>query len=215
LSYVFANRNNSKIVTQIGIGLATHFIAGHLIVRFEENLQEAAMQGELSHPSLRQTWRGFVIRVGKKLRKKINRVLIPYSTVGNPPVFDPGVFSWTADLEAEWQAIEAEARAVMQKRETVPPLGDISPDHAGLTQGNNNWRCFFIWGYGYKVPGNAAQCPRTTALVEQIPGLKSAFFFDSHARRLHSLPPRGDIRNDHLPPCSHRAERARKMQDPG
>jgi len=126
--------------------------------------------------AMRQAWRDFVIRRGKKLRKDINCFLIPYSTVGNPPVFDPGVFAWTAALEADWQAIEAEGRALLQQREIVPPLKVISPDHAGLTKNEDKWQAFFIWGYGLKLAKNAALCPRTTALVEQIPGLKSAIF---------------------------------------
>ena len=99
-------------------------------------------------------------------------------------MFDPGVFSWTAILEDEWQAIRAEALAVLQQREAVPPLKEISPDHARLAAYDSKWQSYFIWGYGYKLTGNAARCPRTTALVEQIPGLKSAFF-SIHAPGVH------------------------------
>lgn len=35
---------------------------------------------------------------------------------------------------------------------------------------------FFLWGYGYRIDDNANLCPRTTALVESIPGLNTAFF---------------------------------------
>jgi beta-hydroxylase len=133
---------------------------------------------------MRQAWRNFVVASGKKLRTKVNRLLLQYSTVGNPPVFDPGVFPWTAILEAQWQTIRAEALAVLQQREAVPPVQEISPDHARLADYENKWQSYFIWGYGYKLAANAARCPRTTALVEQIPGLKSALF-SIHAPGVH------------------------------
>ena len=99
-------------------------------------------------------------------------------------MFDPGVFPWTAILEAQWQTIRAEALAVLQQREAVPPVQEISPDHARLADYENKWQSYFIWGYGYKLAANAARCPRTTALVEQIPGLKSALF-SIHAPGVH------------------------------
>ena len=133
---------------------------------------------------MRQALRDFIVNNGKKLRGNVNRLLARYSTVGNPPVFDPSVFSWTAMLEEEWQAIRAEALAVLEQREAVPPLQEISPDHARLAAYDNKWQSYFIWGYGYKLAGNADRCPRTTALVEQIPGLKSAFF-SIHAPGVH------------------------------
>lgn len=87
-------------------------------------------------------------------------------------------------LEREWETIRDEALAVLRQRDAVPPLREISPDHARLAAYDNKWQSFFIWGYGYKLAGNAARCPRTTALVERIPGLKSAFF-SIHAPGVH------------------------------
>ncbi len=133
---------------------------------------------------VRETWRNSVIQWGKKLRKKVNRVLVRYSTVGNPPVFESENFPWTARLEAEWQSIQAKAQTVLRHREAVPPLKEISPDHARLAQNDTKWQSYIIWGYGYKSTSNAARCPKTTALVEQIPGLKSAFF-SIHAPGVH------------------------------
>ena len=38
------------------------------------------------------------------------------------------------------------------------------------------WRSFFLWGYGYAIEDNLAQCPRTAEIVARIPDLNSAFF---------------------------------------
>ena len=35
-------------------------------------------------------------------------------------------------LEEEWEAIRDEALAVLKQRDAVPPLKEISPDHARL-----------------------------------------------------------------------------------
>ncbi len=38
-------------------------------------------------------------------RPGLNRFLVRYSLVGDPVVFDPASFPWTAELEANWRAI--------------------------------------------------------------------------------------------------------------
>jgi aspartyl/asparaginyl beta-hydroxylase (cupin superfamily) len=118
--------------------------------------------------------RSLVYRAGKKLRPWFDGVLARSSTVGDPPVFDPRAFPWTADLEANWEAIRAEALRVLQS-EDIPVLPDISPDH-GRLGADRKWRSFFLYGYGYQVEANCAKCPVTADLVARTPGLNSAFF---------------------------------------
>ncbi len=112
---------------------------------------------------------------GRRIRKPLDRVLARYSRVGNPPVFDHGTFDWAPMLEREWETIRDEARAVMADEAYTPPLRELSPDHRGIAK-DDHWRCFFIWGYGARVARNAELCPRTTEIVERIPGLLSAFY---------------------------------------
>ena len=112
---------------------------------------------------------------GGHLRHLIDALIISSSTLGDREIFNPRDFSWAQRLESQWPVILEEAEAILRHRDSVPPLAEISIDHerigaAGL------WRSFFIWGYGIKVEKNAARCPRTTEIVEQIPGLKTALF---------------------------------------
>lgn len=116
-----------------------------------------------------------LVKFGRKIRKPLDRVLTKYSRVGNPSVFEADTFGWATGLEAEWEAIRDEALAVMANDANTPPLRELSPDHRGIAR-DDHWRCFFIWGYGKRVAQNAALCPRTTAAVERIPGLLSAFY---------------------------------------
>ncbi len=119
--------------------------------------------------------RSFIFRLGKKLRPWLNSVLAAQSEVGNPPVFEPATFPWTDLLERNWDKVRAEALAVLENRNAIPILEQISPDHRRISDGPK-WRSFFLWGYGYQVPTNCARCPQTSWLMEQIPGLNSAFF---------------------------------------
>ena len=127
----------------------------------------APMQAERGRP--------LIIRVGKHLRGLFDRLIASSSLVSNDPVLDVRDFAWTQSLRANWQAIRDEAIAVALRGDASPSLATISPDHRAIAE-VDKWRSFFLWGYGYRIDDNADRCPRTAALVEQIPGLNSAFF---------------------------------------
>jgi len=119
--------------------------------------------------------RPLIIRLGKHLRGVFDRLIASSSLVSNAPVLDVRDFPWTASLRANWQAIRDEAMAVARHREAVPSLAAISPDHRAIAE-MDKWRSFFLWGYSFPIEDNIAQCPKTAAIVAQIPGLNSAFF---------------------------------------
>lgn len=118
--------------------------------------------------------RPLIIRVGKRLRGVFDRLIGASSLVATDPVLDVRDFAWTALLREHWQVIRDEAVAVSQVG-AAPSLATISPDHRSIAR-IGKWRSFFLWGYGYPIDENLARCPRTQALVQQIPGLNSAFF---------------------------------------
>ena len=124
-----------------------------------------------------------IVRYGKRLRRLINHTIAKYSLVGNPPVFEEGLFAWTGDLEANWKSVFAEIQSLMNHRENIPSLGEISPDHERLAE-EGTWQSYFLWGYGYKVEANCRHCPNTVKLIEKIPGLKTAMF-SIHAPGVH------------------------------
>lgn len=116
-----------------------------------------------------------IYRIGKKMRHRVSAIVARSSRVGDRPVFDPTRFGWIAELEARAPAIRRELEAVLAYREAIPPLASISPDHRRIAP-PGTWKSFFLHGYGYKVEENCARCPVTSAAVERIPGLNSAFF---------------------------------------
>tara|TARA_R110002124_G_scaffold114222_3_gene268788 strand:+ start:354 stop:1139 length:786 start_codon:yes stop_codon:yes gene_type:complete len=119
--------------------------------------------------------RPLIIRLGKRLRGSMNRISAAQSKIPNGSIIQASAFPWTDHLAENWQTIAQEAAAILRHRDAVPPLNDISPDHARIA-GDGNWRSFFLVGYGYEVPENCARAPATAELVRQIPDLNSAFF---------------------------------------
>jgi ornithine lipid ester-linked acyl 2-hydroxylase len=116
-----------------------------------------------------------IYRLGKKLRHRVSAVVARSSRVGDQPVFDAALFPWVAEVESRWAEIRAELEPLLTKREAIPPLADISPDHRRIAP-PGTWKSFFLHGYGYRVEENLQRCPKTAEIVARIPGLNSAFF---------------------------------------
>lgn len=117
----------------------------------------------------------FIMRFGKWMQPKTNRWIANSATLGDPAVYDTAVFPWVKELESHWETIRGEAEAALQDLDKVPPLATISPDHRRIAPAGR-WRSFFLIGYRYRDDANCAKCPKTTEIIERIPGLNSAFF---------------------------------------
>ncbi len=109
------------------------------------------------------------------VRPWTDRVMTAQSLVGSPPVFEDGVFPWTAWVERNWRDIRAEVEVLLQDRARIPTFHGVSPDQYRISTGVQ-WRSFFLWGMGYKAPANCARCPKTAKVLDNIPGLTTAFF---------------------------------------
>lgn len=97
------------------------------------------------------------------------------SMISTGPIIEESEFPWTQILRDHWRSIRMESEALLPDMSQIPALRLVSPDHRRIAQ-DDLWKSFFLYGYGYKVPENCARCPVTTAVVEQIPDLNSAFF---------------------------------------
>jgi len=112
---------------------------------------------------------------GRKIRPSINRFLAKHSQIPDTPIVDKSLFPFAKRLEEKADIIAAEARAVLDARNGVHAVSDVSPDHKRIAH-DKRWKSFFMIGYGYKFDHNCARCPETTKVLEQIPGLNSGFF---------------------------------------
>jgi beta-hydroxylase len=98
-----------------------------------------------------------------------------FSRVGDRPFHAPEQFPWARTLEAHWPVIRDELDGILRYREAIPNFQDISKEATTISRGDD-WKTFFLYGYGQKEEGNCARCPRTTELIEQVPGMTTAFF---------------------------------------
>jgi len=116
------------------------------------------------------------IRFAKKARPLLNTFMEPYSTVGNLPFTDPSEFPWIAELTRDLPAIRAEADRICRHRDAIPPFRDFAPGHERIAPHEDDWRSFFLWGYGYPIEQNLQRCPETAQSLSKVPGLVSALY---------------------------------------
>lgn len=113
--------------------------------------------------------------IGFKLLMAFERLLVRFSPHGDVTFFDTEEFPWTRDLEANWPVVREELDAILQYKENLPNFQDISEDQTAITD-DDQWKTYFLYGFGHKAEANCARCPETTKLIEQVPGMKTAFF---------------------------------------
>jgi len=81
---------------------------------------------------------------------------------------DPAQFSFAAELEKNWQIIRDEMIALRTTGFMAWPEKSL--------YGETGWSTFGLYAFGQKQAANCTLCPRTTALVEAVPGLAMAGF---------------------------------------
>jgi aspartyl/asparaginyl beta-hydroxylase (cupin superfamily) len=113
--------------------------------------------------------------VGERFLWQLEKLIGRASLVGEATFFDAADFPWAQRLEAGWPLIRAELDRVLEDREHLPNFQDISVDQVTITN-DDNWKTFFLYGYGFKSEANCARCPETARLCQEIPGMKTAFF---------------------------------------
>ena len=91
------------------------------------------------------------------------------------PFLATETFDWIRELESHWTTIRSELDEVLSYRDELPNFQDISVDQASITD-DDGWKTYFFSGYGFKSEANRARCPKTTELLDQVPGLTTAFF---------------------------------------
>jgi beta-hydroxylase len=115
------------------------------------------------------------VAFGEAVLPPLERWLARHSTVGDRTFFDVEEFPWARILEQNWTLIRAELDEVLADQEQLPNFQDISTDQATITD-DDRWKTYFLFGYGFKSEANCRRCPQTARLVDQIPGMQTAFF---------------------------------------
>ena len=104
--------------------------------------------------------------------EKLNR---HYAIHANPPVYDNDIFPWSRAIEQAYPDIRAELARVLLRKAELPNFQDISTDVKTIST-DAGWKTYFLVGFGKPSARNIAQCPKTWAALQKIPGLKTAMF---------------------------------------
>ena len=105
----------------------------------------------------------------------VQRLMHRHSHLGDRTFFDKASFPWVPHVESEWQTMRRELETVLRFADDIPNFQDISEENRALTD-DDRWKTFFFRAWGLRVDSNCQRCPATAAVLDRIPGLKSAFF---------------------------------------
>jgi len=105
----------------------------------------------------------------------LEKLIAKTSEVPTTPFFQPDLFDWAQRLEDNHAVIREELDGILEHLDQIPNFQQISSDQKALTQ-DDKWKTYFLYGFGFKAEQNCARCPETTRLIEDIPGMKTAFF---------------------------------------
>ena len=131
----------------------------------------------------------WTITIGERLLAPVERFIGRRSLVGDATFFELERFPWVKRIEDNWEVIREEAERLLEDRESLANFQDISKDQIEITD-DDRWKTFFLYGYGFEAKLGVEMCPRTAALMREIPGMSTAMFSILSPRK-HILAHRG------------------------
>jgi ornithine lipid ester-linked acyl 2-hydroxylase len=129
------------------------------------------------------------IEVGERVLAPVERFIGRRSLVGDATFFALERFSWVTHIERNWTVIREEVERLLEDQAALPNFQDISKDQIEITD-DDRWKTFFLYGYGFEAKLGVEMCPRTAALVREIPGMTTAMISILSPRK-HILAHRG------------------------
>jgi ornithine lipid ester-linked acyl 2-hydroxylase len=141
------------------------------------------------HKSLWERTFELTIAVGERILAPVERFIGKRSLVGDATFFANERFPWIEHIEANWETIREELQGVLADREALPNFQDISKDQIEITD-DEHWKTYFLYGYGFAAKLGVETCPKTAALMREIPGMTTAMFSILSPRK-HILDHRG------------------------
>jgi aspartyl/asparaginyl beta-hydroxylase (cupin superfamily) len=129
------------------------------------------------------------IAAGERILAPIERFVGRRSLVGDQPFFPLELFPWVEHVERNWEVIREEMQALLADREALPSFQEISKDQVAITD-DDRWKTFFLYGYGFQADLGVELCPKTAAIMREIPGMTTAMFSILSPRK-HILAHRG------------------------
>jgi aspartate beta-hydroxylase len=144
-------------------------------------------QNRAADPDLRRFNAGMDLLLGRRVTYRNECQGIYYPFLPADEYFDKRQFPWMADLEAQTDAIRAEAIALLESPgEDLRPyvrMDKGTPDNKWSTLDNSlDWGACFLWEYGEPNQAVLDRCPATAAALaalpqSRIPGKAPSAFF--------------------------------------
>ncbi|MCM1981948.1 aspartyl/asparaginyl beta-hydroxylase domain-containing protein [Lyngbya confervoides] len=113
--------------------------------------------------------------INSPIMRRLIDAVPDYSLVGDAACFSPDQFPWAATLEANWKTIREELDQILAHTDALPNFQDIMPRQERISK-DDGWKTYFFCAFGYVAQKNCDRCPQTWKLLQEVPGLKSAFF---------------------------------------
>jgi aspartate beta-hydroxylase len=117
---------------------------------------------------------GLQIFAGKARVYNSEAILLTYPRLPAIPFYDRSLFPWFAELEAATDTIRAELEAALaeDEQEFAPYIAYKPGDPVnqwGELNHSRRWSSYFLWKDGARQDAACARCPKTAALLDQIP----------------------------------------------
>jgi beta-hydroxylase len=126
------------------------------------------MRGKVRHKWFKQ------IFDHSALLAPLNALMYLLSRVPTTPYVAVDRFAGLALLEAHWEEIRDEAQALAELRRIKAAENN---DDVGFNSFfKEGWKRFYLKWYDEKPPSAERYCPRTVALLQQVPSVKAALF---------------------------------------
>ena len=129
------------------------------------------------------------ISIGERVLAPIEHFIGRRSLVGDHTFFETDQFPWVEHIERNWTVIRDEMATLLEDHDALPNFQDISKDQIEITD-DDRWKTFFLYGFGFEAKLGVELCPRTAALMREIPGMTTAMFSILSPRK-HILDHRG------------------------
>lgn len=141
----------------------------------EADIARSKAQKPPKPQTLKSPMRKRIKRYGKRLTRWIAGYQGRQSLVPDTPFVDTAHFPFLKEFEDRWEEILPEVQNVLKFREHIPGFQDVSPDQYRLATANN-WKTFFLFGFGNPLPKNCKQAPVTASIVGRVPHVHTAWF---------------------------------------
>ena len=111
----------------------------------------------------------------------LNRVFNRYTGEETRPVFFPIDTTWPSlnNLTSRFADIKQEVEALLElTKGHLPRYHDLDPTQESISSGEpgREWKVFMLCAHGEHFHQNCALSPKTSALVDSVPGVRQAFF---------------------------------------